>query len=204
MRILYGTTNAAKLQAMQRELAKLNIEVIGLKDLGLPIPVVEETGRTLLENAELKAKAYYAAFRMPVFSVDTGMYFENLPDNLQPGIHVRTIRGRVFTDEEMTAYYGELAKQYAPLTAYYKNGICLCMDGERVYSRSDESMESDRFLICPPSRPVRRKGFPIDAMSIDLKTGKHFYDLEESITDKVAVQEGILQFFNDLKELKGE
>lgn len=75
VKLLFGTGNQAKLSAMRSRLKKLGIELIGLNDLkeeGKSIPEVAETGRTPLENARLKATAYYEAFRMPVFSCDSG------------------------------------------------------------------------------------------------------------------------------------
>lgn len=48
-------------------------------------------GNTPLENARMKALAYYETFRIPVFSCDSGLYFDNVPDEVQPGIHVRNV-----------------------------------------------------------------------------------------------------------------
>ena len=94
MKILYGTTNQAKLDSMKRLAEPLEIEIIGLKELGKPLPHVEETGNNPLENARIKAKAYYEAFSMPVFSCDSGLYFDELPEELQPGTHIRRVHGR--------------------------------------------------------------------------------------------------------------
>lgn len=130
MKLLYGTGNTAKLSVMRKKLAELGIELIGLRDLGCEIPSVPEDGHTPLENARQKAAAYYQAFRIPVFSCDSGLYFDDVPDEIQPGVHVRTVKGKYLTDEEMLAYYSGLAKQYGDLTASYKNAICLVMDEE--------------------------------------------------------------------------
>lgn len=62
MRILYGTTNRAKLQAMKTALESLDVEFIGLGDMDNEVPNINENEETLLENAEIKAKAYYEAF----------------------------------------------------------------------------------------------------------------------------------------------
>ena len=67
MKILYGTTNHGKLLIMEKAMAKVGLEMIGPTDLGLPLPAITEAGKTPLENSEIKAKAYYAAFHMPVF-----------------------------------------------------------------------------------------------------------------------------------------
>ena len=97
MKLLYGTGNLAKLSAMRNRLEQLDIELIGLNDLraeGKFIPEVIEDGNTPLENARLKAMAYYEAFQIPVFSCDSGLYFDNVPDEVQPGVHVRNVNGK--------------------------------------------------------------------------------------------------------------
>lgn len=109
-KLLYGTGNTAKLDAMRRSLSKLEIEILGLKDMEEKPPAVPEDGNTPLENARQKALAYYEFYKIPVFSCDSGLYFEGLPQELQPGVHVRTVGGKYLTDEEMLAYYSGLAK----------------------------------------------------------------------------------------------
>lgn len=129
MKLLYGTGNPAKLSAMKSRLEKIDIELISLNELkaeGKTIPAVPEDGKTPLENARQKAVAYYKAFKMPVFSCDSGLYFDCVPDEVQPGVHVRNVNGKCLSDEEMIEYYGGLVKQYGNLTARYKNAICFC------------------------------------------------------------------------------
>ena len=94
MKILYGTTNNGKLQAMRTALESFDIELIGLSDIDCELPGINENGKTPLENAEIKAKAYYEALHMPVFSCDSGLYFDELSDEEQPGIHVRRVGGK--------------------------------------------------------------------------------------------------------------
>lgn len=151
MKLLYGTGNPAKLEAMKRRLAPLGIELLGLRDLQreladmgdreVRMPQIEEDGSTPLENAVKKATAYYEAFEIPVFSCDSGLYIDNIPEEKQPGVHVRTVNGKYLNDDEMLAHYIGLAKQYGDLRARYRNAICLVMDAEHIY----EAME-DGFL----------------------------------------------------------
>ena len=172
MKILYGTGNPAKLSAMKRHLEPLDIEIIGLNDLGMKIPEVLEDGNTPLENARQKAKAYYKAFHIPVFSCDSGLYFENVPNEIQPGVHV--------------------------ITAYYKNAICFVLDDTRIFEAMEPEMESEKFIITTkPHSAIRKKGFPLDSLSIDIKTGTYFYDLPEQKLDQVVVKEGFLTFFQN-------
>lgn len=206
MKLLYGTGNPAKLSAMKRRLETLDIELLGLNDLkaqGLEIPHVPEDGDTPLENARQKAQAYYKAFQIPVFSCDSGLYFDNVPDEVQPGVHVRNVNGKCLTDEEMMEYYGGLAKQYGNLIARYKNAICFVLDQETVYEAMEPSMESETFILTDvPHSTIRKKGFPLDSLSIDIKTNKYYYDLPENELDQVAVEDGFLEFFRKILEVK--
>ncbi len=197
MKLLYGTGNPAKLSVMRKKLEDLGIELIGLQDLDCEIPSVPEDGQTPLENARQKAMAYYRAFQIPVFSCDSGLYFDDVPDEVQPGVHVRTVDGKYLTDEEMLVYYSGLAKQYDGLTARYVNAICLVMDGEQIYEAMEPSMESERFVITEKPHVIRKQGFPLDSLSIDIKSGKYYYDLPESELDQVAVEDGFLEFFRN-------
>ena len=201
MKILFGTGNPAKLDAMRNRLADLDIEIIGLKDLNIPLPQVEEDGNTPLENAEKKARAYFEAFHMPVFSCGSGLYLDKVTEAEQPGIHVRTINGKYLTDEEMLEHYGGLARKYGNLTARYRNAICLVLDKEHVYKAMEESMASEPFLLIDKPHPFRKKGFPLDSLSIDIKSGKYYYDLENNELDKVAVEEGFREFFQKVLAL---
>lgn len=198
--LLYGTGNQAKLAAMRRALEPLGFHLIGLNDIDrtrFEIPEVTEDGATPLENAEKKARAYYKAFRMPVFSCDSGLYFEGVPEAEQPGVHVRTVRGKSLTDEEMLEHYTGLARKYGDLKAVYRNAVCLVIDDAHIDKAMEKSMESEPFLIT--SRPhedgIRQKGFPLDCLSVHIGTGKYYYDLEENELDRIAVEPGFVKFF---------
>ena len=198
MQLLYATGNPAKYSAMEKRLKTLEVELIGLKDLDCEIPNVPEDGKTPLENARQKALTYYNAFHIPVFSCDSGLYFENVPDDIQPGVHVRTIGGKYLSDDEMLSYYSNLARQYGDLTAKYKNAICLVMDDKHIYEAMEPSMESDKFIITEKPHPTLKKGFPLDSLSVDIESGKYYYDLPEDELNKVAVEDGFLEFFRDI------
>lgn len=205
MKILYGTGNPAKLEAMRSRLENLDIDLIGLNDLkaeGHMIPNIQETGNTPLENARQKALAYYQAFKMPVFSCDSGLYFDNVPDEVQPGVHVRNVKGKCLSDEEMMEYYGGLAKKYGNLTARYKNAICFVMNESNIYEAMEPSMESEKFILTDiPHSTVRKKGFPLDSMSIDIKTNRYYYDLPAEKLEQVAVEDGFLMFFQKVLDI---
>jgi XTP/dITP diphosphohydrolase len=206
LKLLYGTGNRAKLSAMRSRLKQLDIELIGLDDLraeGKTIPQVVEDGKSPLENARLKAIAYYEAFHIPVFSCDSGLYFDNVPEAIQPGVHVRNVNGKCLTDDEMIDYYSGLVKIYGNLVARYRNAICFVQDDTHIYEAMEPSMESEKFILTDkPHSIVRKKGFPLDSISLDIKTNKYYYDLPVDRLEQVAVEDGFLDFFKRVLDLK--
>ena len=206
MKLLYGTGNRAKLSAMRSRLKQLDIELIGLDDLraeGKTIPQVVEDGKAPLENARLKATAYYEAFHIPVFSCDSGLYFDNVSEAIQPGVHVRNVNGKCLTDDEMIDYYSCLVKIYGNLVARYRNAICFVQDDTHIYEAMEPSMESEKFILTDrPHSIVRKKGFPLDSISLDIKTNKYYYDLPTNRLEQVAVEDGFLDFFKRVLDLK--
>lgn len=202
MKILYGTSNQAKLAVMRSQLKKTDIDLIGLNDIkteGKTIPKVAENGSTPLENARLKAHAYYDAFQIPVFSCDSGLYFDHVPDEIQPGVHVRNVNGKCLSDDEMIEYYAGLVKRYGNLVARYQNAICFIIDEKHIYESMDPSLGSEKFILTDkPHSAVRKKGFPLDSISIDMKTNKYFYDLSTEEFEQFAVEDGFLIFFQKI------
>lgn len=204
MRVLYGTTNQAKLNSMRRITKRLGIEIIGLKELGLPLPKVEENGKNPLENARIKAECYYKAFGMPVFSCDSGLYFDGLEEELQPGIHTRRVNGKELSDEEMIAYYADLARKHGnQLIGRYRNAICFILDESHVYESMDVSLATESFVLVDMPHENKVPGFPLDSLSVDIKTGKYYYDLEERSVES-EMEEGFYQFFKDTLKDCGE
>lgn len=198
MKILYGTTNQGKLLAMKKSVEGLDIEVISLRDIEGELPKINENGKTPLENAELKARAYYEAFRMPVFSCDSGLYFDELTEEEQPGIYVRRVGGKELTDDEMTEHYASLAERHGGrITGRYRNAIYFILDENHHYSSMDMSIATEPFILV--TKPHERKvpGFPLDRLSIDIETGKYYYDLEVKDVS-TSVDDGVRAFFRGI------
>ncbi len=195
MRLLYATKNPAKIEAMRRRIAALGIELYGLDEMDVELPQIPETGKSPLENARQKAKAYFEILKVPLFSCDSGLYFDNVPEEIQPGVNVRRVNNKRLDDREMQEYYIGLARKYGDLTARYKNAICLVLDANRIYAAMDKSMESEPFLMTSKPHPKSNPGFPLDSISVDIRTGRYYYDLQDDRLDTVAVEYGFLTFF---------
>lgn len=210
MELIYGTGNPAKLAAMKRALQGLPCEIVSLKEAAdrenLMIPEIEENGKDPLENARIKATAYYRLFKKPVFSCDSGLYLWNyatgemLPEELQPGIHVRGRGEKRFTDEDLLDIYTGLVKKHGMILARYKNGICLILDQEHVYESEDEDLWGEPFLMTDTPHKKKVSGFPLDSISLHIASGKYYYDLKADSQDDVAAEKGFRKFFENSLE----
>lgn len=202
MKILYGTTNKGKLQVMKRALESFDVEIISLNDIDGQLPYVCENGSNPLENARIKANAYYKEFRMPVFSCDSGLFFDELKEEDQPGIHVRRINGKSLSDEAMIEYYSSLAKRYGgELTGRYRNAIYFILDEKHHYSSMDMSIATEPFILGTKSHSKRVEGFPLDSLSIDIASKKYYYDLEVKDVSTL-VEDGLRAFFSTVLSIK--
>lgn len=196
MHLIYGTTNPAKLATMRQLTRSLGLVIDGPADIGLAVPPVEESGRNPLDNAIIKARACYAAFRRPVFSCDSGLYFDGLADDEQPGVHVRRVGGRELSDEEMIAYYSQLAARHGgQLIGRYRNAICLAINDEQLFTSMDDSLSGEPFILTSRPHAHRAPGFPLDSLSMDMATGQYYHDLPVKPRGLSTIDKGFLAFF---------
>ena len=203
MRLLYGTGNPAKLASMRRSLDGMGIELLGLCDMAQPPQAVDESGSSPQENARLKALSYYRQYGVPTFSCDSGLYFDGLPDELQPGTHVRNVGGKRLSDDEMTDYYSVLARRYGRITAQYLNAICFVMSENEVYEHMGADISGSKFYITDKPHPKRVDGYPLDRISLNIRTGKYYYDMTQ---DEYLLEEsfggGFRSFFANALGIK--
>jgi len=197
VRFIYGTTNEAKIEFMRRRVEHLNIEILSLNDVGAPNLHIEENGNNPLDNARIKALAYYDALRVPVFSCDSGLYIDGLDDERQPGINVRG-QNDYMDDDEAIRYYTALATEFGgSVTAWYQNAICLVLNDAQIHEYMSEDIASERFLLVsePHEKLVKEKGFPLDCLSVHIESGKYYYDIEGYSDKYLNVHDGFAAFF---------
>ena len=84
--LVLATKNLGKIAEFDRLLDQFasDIKVLGLSDYP-NMPEVEESGKTLSENARLKAKAISQFTNLPALADDSGLFIDAL--NGQPGIY---------------------------------------------------------------------------------------------------------------------
>ena len=175
MKVLFATSNPAKVRNYKEELLKYGIELLTLKDIDIHIHV-EENGKNAIENAYIKAKAYYDELRIPTIGMDNNLFIESIPDELQPGVFVRRINGKELNDDEMIEHYTKLVKENGgKLKARWVYGMVLISENG-IY---EYSWSYDDFYLVSNVNEKRNPGYPLDSISIDEKLNKYFVDMTE-------------------------
>lgn len=184
-KILFATTNETKAKRFSKGLFEKGIEVVTLKDLNIEVDV-EENGKTAIENALIKARAYKELVDIPVFAMDDTLYLEGVPKVKQPGMYVRRVNGKRLNDDEMISHYISLVKEYGSdgkLTCRWVYGIAIISgDKENTYTWSKE----DFYMVDKVSSKIN-PGYPLNSISVNKKLNKYFTDMTEE--DKINVAE---------------
>jgi len=174
-RILLGTANQAKINRFRAYLATLPIEILSPGDLGIARDV-EEDGKTPQENAEIKARAYLAKSNIPTLAVDAGLTIEGFPNEKQPGVFVRRIRGtgEAVSDEEILAYYArELDRIGGQTVGRWEVGLALVTPGGKTFSHAFNLQT--RFTSARSTALI--SGEPLSSLMTDPTTGKYYSEM---------------------------
>lgn len=186
-KLLFATSNTSKVMRFKSKLLEHNIDLISVNDIDVKLDIVE-SGKTAIENARIKALAYFNATGIPTIAMDDNLFFENVDDDIQPGVYVRRVNGKELSDEEMIEYYSNLAKKYGDngrLTARWVYGM-VYIDSKK----EDEFMWSlDDFYIVDVASDKINPGYPLNSISINKKLNKYFTDILEE--EKLLVKKDI-------------
>ena len=180
MKVLFATTNPAKVKKYAEALKEKNIELITLKDLGINLHV-DENGKNSIENAYIKAKAYYDVAKITTIGMDCSLLIDGIPEEKQPGTHIRRVNGKELTDDEALEYYTNLVKEYGgKLEAKYVYGMVI-YDGNGT---KEFSWSKGHFYFIDKPSEKRNPGYPLDSISIMPECNKYFVDLTQEDRNK--------------------
>lgn len=193
MKVLFATTNQAKVKNYKKALEEKGIELITINDLGFKLNI-DENGKNAIENAYIKAKTYYDATKMTTIGMDNCLFIEELPEEKQPGTHVRRINGKELTDEEMIVYYTNLVKEYGGrLTAKWVYGMVIYNGEEK---KEYTWTKSDFYLVDKPCNK-RNPGYPLDSISVMPENNQYWLELTEEEKRKSTEKndnDGVIEF----------
>ena len=183
-RLLYATTNPGKVLEVRKYLQHFGIALLSPTEVGITM-TVEETGRTLEENAAMKATAYLSAVpHMVVLADDTGIEIDALHG--EPGIHVRRWRDRTtpMSDQAIIDYCMERLQgiPHSQRGAQCRTVIALGSPGGAV-ELFDGILRGE--IVKTPA-PLKIPGFPFETMFYIPEWDKLLGDLHTlSMTEKL-------------------
>ncbi len=197
-KLVIATRNPAKIEYFRAVLTQFAPTVFGLSDLGIDGKPIE-TGETAEQNAQIKARFYSDKTHLPVFCEDESLFADFLPENNQPGVHVRRINGIDEVDDEvLLRYWEELVSKVPPSqrTGRWHNAYCLAMPtGEIKIVAGDHEI-----LFFSPSSKIRLPGWPMSSLEGSVRFGKpgSEHTLEEKALAQQLLREEILEKFEEL------
>ena len=172
-KLLYATGNKYKIESMKKRLEGTDIEIISPKELSINIKVNED-GKTVTENAMIKAQACYKIARIPTIAGDTALYIKEFEK--QPGLYVHRINGKELTMEETQDYYVEALKKVGGESeAYYYTGLAIIKDGQEY----TKEIKEDTFIFTSKVSDKPSKYDGLSRIQIDPKLQKYICELTE-------------------------
>ena len=186
MKYLLATTNKAKIKRYAPKLIENGIDIVTLNDLNLELDV-DENGNNPTENAIIKATAYNKATNMLAIAIDDGLFLDNVPDEIQPGTHVRRVNGKRLNDQEMIEHYISLVNKYGEngeLTGYFKKGVAIVNKNETY---TFEHKSGRKFTNKQSS--IIDEGYPLASIQIIESLGKFKSELTKEEDEKILQTE---------------
>ena len=154
MKLCFVSNNKNKLSEVSSILK--NIEIISLDDIGFNEDI-PETGSSLEENSQLKAKCIYDKFKIDCFADDTGLEIESL--NGEPGVYSARYAGNRSNSQDNIGLVLKKMKNFTSRNAQFTTIITLYLDSKvYVFDGSVKGTIS--------SKPIGKFGFGYDSIFI--------------------------------------
>lgn len=172
-KLFFATKNMEKIRRMKTRLKNSNIEILTPYDLNVNIDI-DENGTNVIENATLKAKAYFEKINTPTIATDSSLYVEKF--EIQPGLNVRRIKGITLDDESLEKHYiNELNKIGGKSKANYVTGVVI-IKNDKIYSTE---IREDAFIFTSNYCKDKRNHDPLSRLEFDPKLNKYFCQLTQ-------------------------
>ncbi len=158
-RLVIATHNPGKLAEMRELLAPHGIEAVSAGELGLGEP--EETGKTFMANARIKAIAAAKAAKLPAFADDSGLVVDALGG--APGIHSARWAGPNKDFNDAMARIERLLQERGATApsrrgAHFVSALCVAWPDDHL---EEVEARADGTLVWPPRGTA---GFGYDPM----------------------------------------
>lgn len=177
MKLAIATNNAHKLQEIRAILSGQFDELLSLKDLGIDVDV-EETGKTLEENALLKARTIQELCHMPTLADDTGLMVDAL--NGAPGVYSARYAGEEHNDANNRALLLKNLKNEQNRKAHFATVIAI------VYPNGDFITSKGRVEGEILQEERGTEGFGYDSLFYSYELKKTFAEATQEEKNSVS------------------
>jgi XTP/dITP diphosphohydrolase len=177
--LLLASQNPGKLAEMRQLVAGLPVHVVGPRELGIT-EAPEETGRTFLENAILKARYYARRSGLLTAADDSGLSVDAL--NGGPGLHSARFGGPDADDAGRNRLLLEKLRDvpWDKRGARFTSAVAVAR-GEEVLFQAQESVEG--LIATEPRGP---HGFGYDPLFFYVPFGRTFGESAPQDKDRVS------------------
>lgn len=128
MKLVFATNNPNKLKEMKLLLPQ-SIELLSLKDIGCD-DQINETGKTIRENAYVKSRYIYEKFGMNCFADDTGLEVQAIGG--RPGVYSARFSGPACRSEDNIQKVLAELKGADNRKANFRTVISMIIDGHET------------------------------------------------------------------------
>lgn len=177
MKLAIATNNKHKLSEIRAILGDSFEELLSLSELGIDIEI-EETGKTLEENALIKARAIVKLSGLAAIADDTGLMVDALDG--APGVYSARYAGEEHNDAKNREYLLKNLQGVNNRSAHFATSIALCYpDGTELLSEGrvdGEILHEER----------GSEGFGYDSLFYSYELGKTFAEASQAEKNTVS------------------
>jgi XTP/dITP diphosphohydrolase len=191
IKIVLATNNKHKIREIKDVWSTLAVEILTLEDFP-GFPIAQETGKTLKENAILKAQAIYRFTRLPSVADDSGLEVDAL--NGAPGVKSSRFAGEQCSFQDNNTKLLRMMED-VPVKRRGARFVCvvaLAKDSSRIVTLKGEIEGTITF------EEKGKKGFGYDPIFYAPQLGKTFAQLSLEEKNKISHR---AQAFTKAREL---
>ncbi len=181
--VVYGTSNQGKLNDVKKILSDCDVSVLSLPDIGVEVPIIDESGKTFEENAIIKYKALRPLVpNNYILAVeDSGLEVDALDG--APGVYSRRWKagGKEMTDTESLHKILDEMKGKKDRTAKFVSVIAFGGSGQAMQTIRGELAG---VLLEEPDLEGFMEGMPYRALFYIPQLHKMLYQIHGMPLDK--------------------
>ncbi len=179
MKIILATRNQHKIEEIKKILADPQIEILTLEDFP-EVPEIEETGKTLEENAVLKAKKVFSVTGIPALADDSGLEVDAL--NGAPGVVSARFAGPGCSYKDNNL---KLLRLLKGIPREKRGAIFRCVVALAL-SQDDIRIVEGKVKGIITESEIGESGFGYDPVFFHPESGKTFAELERGEKNRIS------------------